>query len=402
MMEKKKADICRVFPFLTDHKKHIVSLVGAGGKTTTMYSLAEAAAECGRNVLVTTTTHIVRPKSCVMAENESELFSLWKQGRYAVMGRAETDKKETAPEKLSALTTEELRHYCQLADLVLIEADGAKRMPCKVPESHEPVILPETDIVIGVMGMDCIGQALCNVCFRKEAAVSLLGVDSSHVMQPLDLAEILTSRQGTRKNVEDREYYILLNKCDNDVIKRRALETAELLKARGEERIVLGSMGQFTHFDGAGNARMVDIHEKDDTYRVAVARGKIYVNEAVFQGITDKTVKKGDVLSVARVAGIMGAKKNAELIPLCHAIAMTDCEITFSLSEKERSITVVCKAACIGKTGVEMEAMTGVSVALLTIYDMCKALDRGMRITDIELLEKDGGKSGHYKALECE
>ena len=143
-------------------------------------------------------------------------------------------------------------------------------------------------------------------------------------------------------------------------------------------------MSGFTHFDQKGNAVMVDVHEKADTYRVAVAAGTITV--------------KGDVLGIARIAGIMGAKKNSELIPLCHIIALTDCEISFELDEKHRQIKATCKTSCIGKTGVEMEAMTGVSVALLTIYDMCKAMDRGMEISGIHLVEKSGGKSGHYKA----
>ena len=157
-------------------------------------------------------------------------------------------------------------------------------------------------------------------------------------------------------------------------------------------------MSGFTHFDQEGNAVMVDVHEKADTYRVAVAQGTITVNEEVFQAITNHTAKKGDVLGIARIAGIMGAKKNSELIPLCHIIALTDCEISFSLDETNHQITATCRTSCVGKTGVEMEALTGVSVALLTIYDMCKAMDRGMEISEIHLLEKSGGKSGHYKA----
>lgn len=156
-------------------------------------------------------------------------------------------------------------------------------------------------------------------------------------------------------------------------------------------------MSGFTHFDEKGNAVMVDVHEKADTYRVAVAQGTITVNEEVFQAITNHTAKKGDVLGIARIAGIMGAKKNAELIPLCHIIALTDCEIEFVLDEKTRQITAICRTSCVGKTGVEMEAMTGVSVALLTIYDMCKAMDRGMVISEVHLVEKMGGKSGHYR-----
>lgn len=157
-------------------------------------------------------------------------------------------------------------------------------------------------------------------------------------------------------------------------------------------------MSGLTHFNQQGEAVMVDIHEKEDTYRIAVATGKIYVSSAVFSAITEQTAKKGDVLGVARIAGIMGAKKNSELIPMCHIIQLTDCEITFELSGEKDFIQVFCKTSCVGKTGVEMEAMTGAGIALLTIYDMCKAMDRSMRITDIHLLEKDGGKSGHYQA----
>ena len=154
--------------------------------------------------------------------------------------------------------------------------------------------------------------------------------------------------------------------------------------------------GKLTHFNEAGEVHMVDVHAKDDTYRVAKACGTIKVNGAVYRAVSTGTAKKGDVLAVARIAGIMGAKNNSMLIPLCHAIAMTKCDVEFELDEKNSSITAICTTACVGKTGVEMEAMTGVSVALLTIYDMCKALDRGMEIGQIHLLEKSGGKSGHY------
>ena len=152
---------------------------------------------------------------------------------------------------------------------------------------------------------------------------------------------------------------------------------------------------KLTHFNESGEAHMVDVHEKADTYRVAKAEGTIFVNEDAFAAISQGTTKKGDVLGIARIAGIMGAKNNASLIPLCHPIAMTKCD--FELNEEKKSIKAVCTTACFGKTGVEMEALSGVSIALLTIYDMCKALDRAMEITDIHLLEKAGGKSGHYK-----
>lgn len=156
-------------------------------------------------------------------------------------------------------------------------------------------------------------------------------------------------------------------------------------------------MNNFTHFDTDGNAHMVDVHDKSDTHRIAVASGKIYMSREAFMAVKEGTVKKGDVLSVARIAGIMGAKKNSDLIPLCHNITLTKCEIDFVTDEDTYSITVICTASCVGKTGVEMEALMGVNIALLTIYDMCKAIDRGMVMGDIHLLNKEGGKSGYYE-----
>ena len=156
-------------------------------------------------------------------------------------------------------------------------------------------------------------------------------------------------------------------------------------------------MGDFTHFDEQGNAVMVDVHAKDDTYRVAVATGKIKVSQEVYEAITNHTAKKGDVLGVARIAGIMAAKKNAELIPLCHIIPLTNCEITYEMSKEESAVIAFCKASCVGKTGVEMEALTAVSTAALTVYDMCKAVQKDMTITDIRLLFKTGGIHGDYK-----
>ena len=156
-------------------------------------------------------------------------------------------------------------------------------------------------------------------------------------------------------------------------------------------------MAEFTHFKKDGSAVMVDVHEKPDTYRVASATGTIYVSPEVFAAVRDHTAKKGDVLGVARLAGIMGAKKNAELIPLCHIVPLTNCEVTFTMEEKTHTITAVCTTSCVGKTGVEMEALTGVSVALLTVYDMCKAIDKSMEIGEIYLCHKSGGKSGEIR-----
>ena len=153
---------------------------------------------------------------------------------------------------------------------------------------------------------------------------------------------------------------------------------------------------EFTHFDGQGNARMVDVSGKDITARTAVAEGLIQVSEEVFRAVTEKTVKKGDVLTVAQVAGIMGCKRTAELIPMCHLLNLTNATLTFELLPESLEIKAVCTVKTEGKTGVEMEALTGVSTALLTIYDMCKAIDKRMVIREIHLVEKHGGKSGDF------
>ena len=155
-------------------------------------------------------------------------------------------------------------------------------------------------------------------------------------------------------------------------------------------------MTGFTHFDENGNAIMVDVTDKAVTERTAVASGCIRVNEQVYEAIVSKSAKKGDVLGTARIAGIMAAKRTWELIPLCHPLQLTKVAVDFKLEEESRTIRAYCTTKLAGKTGVEMEALTGVNVALLTIYDMCKAMDRGMEIGEIHLEEKMGGKSGHF------
>ena len=152
----------------------------------------------------------------------------------------------------------------------------------------------------------------------------------------------------------------------------------------------------FTHFDEQGNARMVDVSEKGITVRTAVAEGIIEVSPEVYAAVENKTVKKGDVLTVAQVAGIMGCKKTAELIPMCHLLSLTNAALTFELFPEQYRIKAVCTVKTEGKTGVEMEALTGVSAALLTIYDMCKAIDKRMVIREVHLVEKHGGKSGDF------
>ena len=152
----------------------------------------------------------------------------------------------------------------------------------------------------------------------------------------------------------------------------------------------------FTHFDQAGNARMVDVSAKDDTVRRATARGRITLSKKAYDMVRTGSMKKGDVLGVARIAGIMAAKKVDHLIPLCHPLAITGVDVLFDFTDDACTIEIESTVGITGKTGVEMEALTAVSVAALTIYDMCKAVDKGMVISDIRLMRKSGGKSGDF------
>ncbi len=153
-----------------------------------------------------------------------------------------------------------------------------------------------------------------------------------------------------------------------------------------------------THFDAQGQAHMVDVGDKALTRRVGVATGRIAMQPQTLALITGGTAKKGDVLGIARIAGIQGAKKTSDLIPLCHPIGLTRVAVEFEIDGTSSSVVCTATAEVTGQTGVEMEALTAVQVALLTIYDMCKAVDRGMTITDVKLLEKHGGKSGSFVA----
>ena len=153
---------------------------------------------------------------------------------------------------------------------------------------------------------------------------------------------------------------------------------------------------QFTHIDANGNAVMVDVGGKDITARSATAVGRISMSGDCFEMVAQGRMKKGDVLGVAQVAGIMAAKRTSELIPLCHPLLTTRCSVELELLPEKNQIAVACTVECRGQTGVEMEALTGVSAALLTVYDMCKAVDKGMVISDIHLREKHGGKSGDF------
>lgn len=154
--------------------------------------------------------------------------------------------------------------------------------------------------------------------------------------------------------------------------------------------------GKLTHFNDSGRARMVNVGEKDETVRTAVARGRVIMNPATFALVEKGGMKKGDVLAVAQVAGIMGAKSTSQMIPMCHPIAITGVDIEFTLHPDISAIDVEAVVSCKGVTGVEMEALTAVSTAALTIYDMCKAVQKDIVIDSIRLMEKSGGKSGHF------
>ena len=158
----------------------------------------------------------------------------------------------------------------------------------------------------------------------------------------------------------------------------------------------MASSPELTHFDSQGQAHMVDVAAKAATHRIAVAQGRIVMNSATLSIILEGSAKKGDVLGIARIAGIMAAKKTSDLIPLCHPLALTRVAIDFLPQQGDSSITCHATVETVGPTGVEMEALTAVQVALLTIYDMCKAVDRAMVMTDVRVLEKHGGKSGSF------
>ncbi len=161
----------------------------------------------------------------------------------------------------------------------------------------------------------------------------------------------------------------------------------------------LGVMPEgLTHFDATGQAHMVDVGDKKETHRIAIATGTIRMKSETLAIIESGTAKKGDVLGIARIAAIMGAKRTSDLIPLCHPLALTRVTVDFSIDREKSSVTCNAQVETFGKTGVEMEALTAVQIGLLTIYDMCKAVDRGMVMTDVRVLEKHGGKSGDWIA----
>lgn len=219
------------FDFFSDGKKHTICLVGGGGKTTVMYELAVAWAACGRKVLVLTSTHILCPADGSFAADVPAVQNLWQQGRYAVIGTP-----EFATGKLT-LPPQSVYEALQLqADVILCEADGSRHHPCKVPAVYEPVLWPDSDIVLAVAGMDALGNSLQQACQRPQLAAELLGCGAEKILDAQMLTVLLLSEQGARKNVGARAYYIVLNKCD-------------LLKAAQQEemRRLLVSAGMDEH-----------------------------------------------------------------------------------------------------------------------------------------------------------
>ena len=223
------------FPFLAE-KGHIVSLVGGGGKTTLLYNMAAHCARKGWRVLAATTTHILQP-SGVWAQTDAELFRLWERGSYAVAGTPAPDGKLTAPPQA------QLERWMALADVVLVEADGAKRMPCKAPAAHEPVLLPQCDIVLAVAGASALGKPLEAVCFRTDLAQQLLHVPGNTPLTPALLAKLLASEAGGRKAVGERRFYAVVNQVDTQEREVLARQTADALKKGYSVPCVL------THFE---------------------------------------------------------------------------------------------------------------------------------------------------------
>lgn len=227
------------FDFVNDGKKHTICLVGGGGKTTVMYELAAAWAASGRRVLVLTSTHILRPADGSFAADAAAVQKLWQQGRYAVIGTP-----EAATGKLTAPPQFLYEAMKPQADVILCEADGSKHQPCKAPAAHEPVLLPESDIVLAVAGMDALGNSLQQVCQRPQLAAELLDCSADKIIDAQMLAALLLSEQGARKNVGTHGFYIVLNKCDL-ISAAQQEEMSRLLVSAGmdEHRIWLRERG---------------------------------------------------------------------------------------------------------------------------------------------------------------
>lgn len=223
----------RVFGFFTAEKQ-TVSLVGGGGKTTLMYFLAQTCAKEGKKVLVSTTTRIWFPERGCYAGSAEQVQVLWDRGKFAVIGTPVPEAgKLKMPDRVF------LEQIMEQADVVFLESDGAKHHPCKVPRAGEPVLYPGSGLVIGVFGLSAIGKPLKDVCFRLEEAMELLGVEEDHILTEADAAEILSSPMGTRKNVGERHYCVVLNQCDDGKRRRMGNEIAQHLALLGVPDVVM-------------------------------------------------------------------------------------------------------------------------------------------------------------------
>ena len=228
------------FDFVTDGKQHNICLVGGGGKTTVMYELAAVWAACGRKVLVLTSTHILCPADGSFAADVAAVQDLWQQGRYAVIGTP-----EAATGKLTAPPQGLYNELQPQADVILCEADGSRHLPCKAPAAHEPILLPDCDMVLAVAGMDALGRQLAQACQRPQLAAALLDCSLDSVIDEQMLAALLLSEQGARKNVGARAYYIVLNKCDLlKAAQQEAIRRLLVSAGMDERRIWLRERGE--------------------------------------------------------------------------------------------------------------------------------------------------------------
>lgn len=208
-------------PFLAE-KGHVVSLVGGGGKTTLLHAMAAHCTRKGWRVLASTTTHIQRPAEQLLAQNELQLKALWAAGKYAVAGTPAPGGKLTQPPQLE--------NWMAQAEAVFLEADGAKHLPCKAPAAHEPVLLPESDVILAVAGCSALGRPLQEVCFRLKEACTLLQVPPETCLTPELLAKLLASEQGGRKSVAGRRFYVILNQADTSARCAAGERTRQLLQ----------------------------------------------------------------------------------------------------------------------------------------------------------------------------
>ena len=214
--------------------RQIVSLVGGGGKTTLMYFMAATCAKEGKKVLLTTTTNLFLPNKAYYAETEAEVEALWAEGKIAIIGSPILARSKFGPPD-----PEFLDRMLQKCDVAFIEADGSKRMPCKVPREGEPVFHPKTDVVIAVMGLSALGRPLKDVCFRKELAMEHLGVEEDHILTEEDAAKLLSAPWGARKDVGDRKFCVVLNQCDDGKRRRAANEVAGFLALENVSQVVM-------------------------------------------------------------------------------------------------------------------------------------------------------------------